>query len=476
MAGPATNSPTWTIDLSAFLSCPLPLQVDQFAWAAKPIVQADLGRIGTSVQLDGEGYVSTATPALLAAALAAVDAAARVSGADFALTTFGQVAHQVLAADCIEGGPHVAFSVLPDRATPTYRRVRFSLTARTNSNLTVNAYALRTAVAAGRPPQGDPDRRPPGGGHGRAVRAGRPRPVPRRLPGGDVGPVVRVGPVVPGRPGRSTTWRPGTRSPPRSCPTRSRPTGGDGAAVDGRATVAAERDAQHRLVTRYRFELTLSAAQAVDAGGVRATLLAAVTGAMPGGAVVTAESASYASVRGRRLRCEFETLAAADNNGLLGYAGQLVLTGDEPTYETITYPGAAPVAVQRAAVQRAAVLPLLDQAGSAVGLGAFVIEPSPLWPDAAEPPVRRFAYDDPYTCRTEWAYRQVRTDGQAVDVPTLLAGFARPAKPSFYGAAGGGGGSGAGGAGGTGTAGGGGSAGGDSGGGGGGVGVTVIGF
>ena len=120
-----------TIDLSAFTSCTLPLQVDQVDYAVQPTLEQDAGRVGSEVRVEGEGF------------LASADQAA-TSGVDFKVMGFGgAVVHQVLAAGCLEGGPHVSFQVMRAGSGPNHRRVRFGVSARTVPSTLVSAYRYR---------------------------------------------------------------------------------------------------------------------------------------------------------------------------------------------------------------------------------------------------------------------------------------------------------------------------------------------
>src|SRR5687767_7592673 len=84
-------------------------QLHDYSLFSEPLVKEKRGRTGTHVRLEGEGCIEAAdTSSAFGAAIAAAVASFTLSGQNITVTEFGgSVVVQILAAQCVEGGPHV---------------------------------------------------------------------------------------------------------------------------------------------------------------------------------------------------------------------------------------------------------------------------------------------------------------------------------------------------------------------------------
>src|SRR3954467_10797634 len=82
-----------------------------------------------SITLAGEGWLEGTSGADLATKIAALRTATNTRGQDFTVTGLGGATYlQVLAAQCLNGGPHVDFEI-EDSDTPLVQVIRFSVAA-----------------------------------------------------------------------------------------------------------------------------------------------------------------------------------------------------------------------------------------------------------------------------------------------------------------------------------------------------------
>jgi hypothetical protein len=407
-----------TIDLSAFMSTTLPLQVDACSLQQSPMVRDQLGRVGTTLRCRGEGFLSTTDQPSMAAAIAALASATSYSGIPFILNGLGGgQLYSIYPAACLEGGPHIGFELLDDdKSNATYQRVRFTVEAKTPAGANYNSFLLRTHTG--------PD------GLQRVSQTGV-------LVGSNV-QATFTGVVLP-------AWR-------QSYPAASwvtdyeveYPYGGNAIAtqltsnysltaqqlagelpggatvVEGEMTTRIERDEQQRLTSVYDYDLLLS-------GGDYSAIVTSLR-PDPGQNQIIRESSSFSSVKQLRLRCSFSVLASADQgSSLLDWTQTLSVTQDDDSYEIVSYPGAAPIVVQRPQT-----LPRVSQTGSATGLGVFIREPDAVLDDYEHPPQLGYVDVSNYEKKTTWNYQMVQTDGTDLDIGSLLGQIARPMDPDTY--------------------------------------------
>lgn len=119
--------------LDAFLDCSIGgtgFQLVDYSVRSDPVIEEGIGRVGTRVQIEGEGYIESVSQAAHSAAIAAAIAGLDVAGQDIIVKGFGGVVElQLLAAWCKDGGPHVSFQMLPQKdLSPLRRAFRFTAT------------------------------------------------------------------------------------------------------------------------------------------------------------------------------------------------------------------------------------------------------------------------------------------------------------------------------------------------------------
>ncbi len=411
-----------TIDLSALMSCTLPLQVDGIQWSEDAQVVQDVGRTATTIKAEGHGFIASTSAAALAADIATLESTSRVSGQDFNLVgTGGTTLHSVLATDCYEGGPHISFTVL-DGDGGFYRQVKFTVTAKCHYAQMLHNWRLRIAT----------------GLDGLVVvsQQGSLQPAASStLFATTVLPAFKaayppdqylITYEVDYANGHQISEA-GAETDISDETTRYRisgvqlagslPAGGNVVVVDGEVTRRLETDEQQRqtIVTDYEVQLqpntgdymTLVAAMRPAQGGLGETQL-------------ISESVSFSRVKAWRLKASFTQLGSADNNGLLNYTQTIDYVPNEQSYETYTYPGIQPIAVARPTT-----FTRVSQSGSLTALGEFLPAPSPVLETYENPPHYRYTDISKTEKRTDWEYQLLDVTNFA-DIQSFLSLIRRP--------------------------------------------------
>ena len=413
-----------TIDLSAFMGVSLPLQLDKVEYEARPLVDPDVGRFLTAVTINGEGFIQLGSQGAFDAAVAALSTATAVSGTGLTVTDLGgSTLHQVLPANCVEGGPHVGFAILGEGSGVWYRRVRFRLEAKTVGPVLVSSYKLSIRYGPDGLARVSQVGAVGGPNAAAAFTSGVLAPFASAYEGGGYVVEYQVDYPYAGDGGSAAALlvRYSLRAEQLSDPL---PAGGPAAGVvGGEATVRTDRDEQQRLVSQFEFDLTLTTASYQS---LVSTLRNEVQGQ------ITRETVSYTSVRQRRLRCSFTTLAAADQGALLSFTQTLSIVTSDDAFEEFSYPGADPIAVQLPDAYAR-----VTQSGSATGLVQFPQPPDPLLQNFERRPTKRFVDLNPYEKTSEWEYQFLDVeDGSGSDggpdVASLLVQIGRQSVSGFY--------------------------------------------
>jgi hypothetical protein len=408
-----------TIDLSSLMACPLPMQVEDVQWSNSPIVQADVGQVATSVTATLEGFISCADPAALATAIAAISGA-QVSGQDFNVSGGGVVLYQLLASDCYENGPHIAFEILGGEGGG-YRKVRATVAAKAFFASFLSAYRRRITTRSD--------------GLLQIEQTGT---ITAPDPGSQFPAVLTDFQTTYNSSSYVSSWEVSTPTATQqvsggstthvtdfTCQYRisaeqlatALPTGGGCVVVDGEATTSTDRNEQQRLVTRTEYRLTLK-----PNTGSYTDLVAALR---PTTGSITDESVRFSKIKGWNLECAFTVLSSADGDGLLAHTRSLKITGNNQAYDVYTYPGATPIAVAKPTT-----LARISQSGTstaAPGTGGTY--------PAAESPVVSYFADQPsvtrtaiskYEVQTAWNYELIDVDGAiGADLAAWLTAMVR---------------------------------------------------
>jgi hypothetical protein len=149
------------------------------------------------------------------------------------------------------------------------------------------------------------------------------------------------------------------------------------------------------------------------------------------GVFIIRESVEKTVHQERRLRARFTVLQSADQNGLLEWESSVELQHEDPVARAVPYDGVRVELVYDLAAPRHLII-----TGRAVGLGRYVKEPSvPVIKgyQLAEPPTVRLSKRLRYECETTWSYSLVGTAGLGNnEARALTDALARPSKPVFY--------------------------------------------
>jgi hypothetical protein len=391
-------------------------QLDDYGYASEPIVKDGRGRAGTRLRLTCTGWVSVGAEETTADYGAAVVAAVRsfsVSGQNVEVKEFnGALLVQILAAWCVDGGPHVTFSLLPNKDGVGLVK-RFSVTVNASTwldgggvNPTTepsNAYTIRTTTGP------DGLRRVEIVGELLGVDAGgyyRAQVVPtfrRAYPAASWGLSERLEANTAGdKTSYTITFAELVEPYPGAAPDL---------AVDGEHVDRKERDEQMRLVTRYSYDLLVVGSPQLLLNTIR-----------PKGVTILRESSEVTHHLGKRLRAEFVVLAGGNGNDLLNFEQSFNEVRSADVVEVARYAGLKPFLVRTPAdVFR------YQQRGRAVGLNRFPKPPDPLTLPMTAPPQIQHTQLNGVECETTWQYDYATVDQYAV----RLADLARPATPQF---------------------------------------------
>jgi hypothetical protein len=415
-----------SIDLSMFMSSSIPsstLQVDGAECSAEPINEGDTGRAGTTIALSGTGFIQSDNAADFLAVIQALTTYAQSSGSDFTIKgDNSSTLYQILASQCLDGGPHVGFKILQAGNAPYYRRVTFTVHAATAA-LLVSSFKFKIATKV----------------DGLKVFT---------QSGTVSGPGAQVYFGITILPGFLAAYPAGLWETSYSIDTpyaavtiakqlqcrytlsatqlaNALPFVLGFSIVQGEVSRRSERDDQQRKTLVYDYDLVFKGFGYQSIVDSLRSLLDANS--------VTHESSSYSSIKQQRLRCSFTVLASGSGDDLLTWNESIQIVNADDVYEVRSYPGADPIAVLRPTT-----LARVLQHGSATALGAY--------PEAPGPVLHTHEQQQEVTCddlnnyekRTTWSYKMIDLDDADPDISQWLAAIARPQNPPFYGGGSGG--------------------------------------
>lgn len=399
-------------------------QLEDLTWSESPRIKRGVGRFGTSVRVDGTGWMEAASASDFATKLGATAAAFRVSGEDFRVFGLGgNLYRELLAAQVNDGGPFVGFEELPgigDSGAGLKRHYRFTVEAETGTDFggdpvepgfeerwETRADGLHVVTRSGQLEQSNVTQHFLGAILP-AFRLTFPTP-----------PWIVTHEYTVDEPNRVLSYRITATEHRAPLPNLTVALAG---VRDGEGVYRKQRDEQLRLREIYEWDLLIKG----DWTFITDTLRSAITAAPPlgQGRVIIREQIDVTLFREVRLHAVFEVLSGAELNDLLDW-NQSVAIDSGPAQEELNYLGAGPL-LARGEERFIRV----TQAGRAVGAGRWPIEAAPLVPAALveQRPVQ-FNLLDVVQRETSWSY--VMAVGSAT-IPSILAQNRRPINPAFY--------------------------------------------
>lgn len=392
-------------------------QLDGYRYACDPVLSdSGGGRTGSTVTIEGMGYLSAATPAAVATLAGELATSLERSGQDVWITELSGVkVIELLAARCTEG-PHIAFEISDGNSALT-KRVKFRVTARTGygsddgqGSEPAHDYTIQTTTA--------PD-----------------LTVQVSIKGKLVGPPsaytfwrdAQLKRWLDAYPGNEWTsgWeieRPGEKDQVDYTITFTQlaaplPSVVGGQATEGEVSDTFERDEQQRVVRHVTFDLAII--------GDWTKVWMAIRPA--DATTIVRERWDVTRHKGSRLRGEFVVLATADGKDLLHWEQSLeVQPGSYATVTPVSLPGINPFLVWNPKAPT-----IMIQRGRAVGLGRFPKAPTPLWPVMTRTPSVVRNHLNGWEKETSWTYELVAPDDTGIEVAQAAA-MKRPEVPEFY--------------------------------------------
>lgn len=388
-------------------------------------------RDGTIVRVKGTGWITGDDKSDFITKQTGAASKFVVSGKDFAIVCYGQTELTLPAAACVNGGPHITFSLEEQNKDGGMglRRFRFEVEGQTaigdfggtpveiatfQDTIDQKPDALRTWTREGKiNTSGAQARCQAAVTAFLALFAGQPQWVISRR---------EIKTDNQDRVGSYTVAMEELRAPLPAVP------GGGAQPVDGQTSFVQERDEQYRLIKTWRFDLLLSGA---DYMPVIDFLRDGVTAG--GTLFILHESFNASLTRETRINAIFVVLGGADGSELMDWRQTLEFATEDDTWTPISYPGCAPVLVRNPATFRT-----LTQRGEAVGAGKWP-QPAPaLFPDRLiAAPVITPSTTDALERRTSWVYTMAvpsQANGADPTAPpspmkVTLAAMLRPAPP-----------------------------------------------
>ncbi len=400
-------------------------QLDDFGYRQEPIIRYG-ATIGAKLTGQGEGWVEAADAGSLAAALSIAAASFQVAGVDFSVYGLGgQELLTISAAECILGGPHISFELMPAATEPALiRRFRFTVSADTASADGIPRLAtdttsdnLRVITWSGELFGGAAGDRPVGEQYQALVNtfAGQ-YPFPYW--------------VHTQRLEVAATQDQATFNLQATQLAAPLPGGGSGATVvDGEGQEnTINRDEQMRLTRIFSFDLIVVGDPQQVINSLRSLVQAQissptvqVSGTSAG--VILREQTSVSLNRHVHVKATFESLEGGNGNALMNWSQTFRRTDKQDVWDMKTYPGILPTLVKVPHVFRK-----LYQSGSATGAGQYPRPPAPLYPNQlADQPDINYQSINGVECQTGWSYAMWMDDETKLDITQLM----RPKKPQF---------------------------------------------
>jgi hypothetical protein len=383
-------------------------QLADYSYFSEPLVKEGKGRTGTHVRLEGEGWIeagqdSSAFGTRLLEAVASFS----VSGQNIIIQEWGgPVKLELLAAQCVEGGPHITFTL--DRnldGVGLVKKFRFSADAEQKLNTddpnepsntftattTTGPDGLRTVEINGEVTGSNAmshfttkvlDQFASQYPHAKWVRNHQ---AGVNLAGDKVTYTVTFAELL--------------NPYPAALPSE---------AVDGEASIRMERDEQFKLVRIFRFDLVVT--------GDPQTVYDAIR---PAPASLVRETSEITRHKVQRIQAEFTTMADGNGDGLLYFEQSFSMGLSFSTVAAVQYPGLKPFLVYNPPNPCK-----YAQTGRAIGYGKFPKAPDPLLGNLASTPIVVNRHIDAFQKETTWQYEFLAVDPASVDLTKL----ARPSK------------------------------------------------
>jgi hypothetical protein len=408
-------------DFNAVSRCTLggdAFQLEDYRLSESPVIREGTGRVRTVKRVTGTGWIDSADVAGHASVLAAARDSFGVSGQDFRIYEFETEMVTFLAAQCLDGGPHVAFEFLEQIGDNALRRrVSFTVDAvegipdfSFNPATPIGQYTLRTETASD--------------GLRRVTRSGQ-------LDGAG-GSAYFLTSVLPQfqaiyQPGMwVTTFSYETDALDKTLKYQivaeelrsAFPTASGSTVKDGEAVERNSRDEQMRLIRTWDIDLLFDGPNVTAAiNSIRQDIAAA--------GPIMRESVTVTQHRQTRVRMTFEQLFGGDGNSLLNWQQSFTIEAAQPTYEVISYPGIDPVLVQKPkGVMR------ITQSGSATGAGVWIDPPQAIYPETfLEQPRLIITWINDFECSSTWTYVMAVVDPSFKFNTLLLNKLGRPSQP-----------------------------------------------
>lgn len=390
-------------------------QLTDYTYQTAPIVKEDKGRTGTTVTLSGTGYVNADAGAFGAAVRATVDQFS-LSGADVIVSEFsGALLAELLAARCLNGGPHVGVKLLGNLdGTALVKKFEFAATGEQNlggdDSPPTNSYTLKTTTGPDGMRQVSIDGEIAGKG---AMAYYSATVLPAFNAAYPTAKWVPTNSAGINQAGDKASYSIGYVEI-----TAALPAAGGTVVVDGEATTRLERDEQQRLLAHYTYDM-------LCVGDPQKILDALRPLVRPGIANIIRESSEVTTYKGRRLRAEFIVLTSGSGNDLLDWSQGFGRSKAFPTVTEATYPGIDPFLIRNP--KNAA---RFTQRGRAVGLFKFPKEPEPIFPYLVALPVIVRTHISEWEKETTWEYQFASTDPAMTDYD--LTKLRRPDQIGFY--------------------------------------------
>lgn len=410
-------------EFDSLLDCTLgttSFQLVDYAYKEEAVVEEGKGKTGAKITISGEGYVSAASAAAFAAALLATQAGFRSSGQNFYITGLGGNYEVILlAAQCVDGGPHCSFEMLPQGdGAALVKPFRFTLTATTTGNSdpsnTDPTNSYKTTITT------RPDGLREVGISGELVGPGCSDFYEDTVLPFFEGlyPVAAWVPLLSFERNQSddrATYNLRFTELQEAFPV----VGATASIVDGEVTSGDERDEQMRLVRSVSFDFLITGDPIKVRDLMRAALLT----------TPIRERFEVSRHKETRIRGEFTLLldVTGKADGLLNWEQELeVERGERAPLKAETDEVNDPMIYQDQKVETVIV-----QRGSATGLGKFVKEAPILFPDdmSANPRITYRAANG-FEFVTTWEYRYIFSSVPSIDA-AVLKGLARPQTPEF---------------------------------------------
>jgi hypothetical protein len=400
-------------------------QATDYTWDEKPQIKKDWGRVGTDVTIKINGFVDGDTASEFITNLQNLNVLSEdgnqltINGVNGALEKY------LPPGICADNGPHGAYKISAGD-NPMHRKVEFDVTALVfyegDYSEFPNGFRVRTSTR----PDGLVTITQTGEFLG---------PSPDLQWANVILPAFRAAYpspnwIVAAEFTAATTAT--ARSTYQMTATQLRnplPQTQTATVVSGTQSGTTERNEQNALTGTTSYDLLLSGGDPV----------ALHNSLRPTGVVILRETMAISYITELRLRSSFVSTIGEGGTNLLSWQQSMQRMDDDYTYELKTFPGAAPIAVQRPATVTEMTI-----SGSATGLQDYVVEPAP--PTGVlftAPPEVSHEVDDAYHYITRWNYR-LMTDPAVSNELTDSAGsndalfnlspfgLVAPTDPGFY--------------------------------------------